>query len=271
MAALGRLISRHPLTWFVVLAYALSWWPWLLYAQQRLDAVIIGFGPFFAAVIVLGFTVGWSGVKALLRQMVQWRVGLRWYLAALGLPIVLSTLAVVLAVLLGAPRPTTEQLATWPNLISTFFILLLVPGLGGTWEEPGWRGYLLPRLDNTRSRLGAALILWVIIVCWHIPLFVTSKIVWGDIPNMLGATIVINWIFYRTGGSVLLIMLLHAMNNTVAGEYFSPMFTGAAADQYGWMRALVWMVAALIVVLADLPFWTTSPAAPAIAPQATSG
>src|SRR5918995_1453556 len=175
------LIRRYPLASFFVLAYALSWWPAILYALDLTPQPIVGFGPFLAALVVLAITQGKTGVLTLLRRMVRWRVGLRWYAVALLLPVAIALAAAVFTVLLGAQAPSAVELGGWRSLFSTFLILLLIPGLGGTWEEPGWRGYALPRLQTGHSALFASLILWVAILVWHLPLMVVGEVPWSDI------------------------------------------------------------------------------------------
>jgi hypothetical protein len=71
-----RLVKRHPLITFFVLAYALSWWPAILYALDLLPQPIVGFGPSLAALVVLALTSGKSGIVGLLRRLVRWRVGI---------------------------------------------------------------------------------------------------------------------------------------------------------------------------------------------------
>jgi hypothetical protein len=194
---------------------------------------------------------------------VEWR----WWLVALGLPILLSGLASYLAVLLGAPAPSAEQLGVWPEILVTFLIMLIVPGLGGAWEEPGWRGYALHRLEAGRSRLWALLPLWAIIVVWHLPLFVSRGIEWADVFNMMGGVVVYNWLYHRSGQSVLLVMVIHAMNNAASGEFFSPMFTGVYSAQQAWLRVLVWGVVAAVVLVANWRWWTEGEHAGAEEPQ----
>jgi hypothetical protein len=133
---LVSLIRRYPLITFFVLAYTLSWWPWILYALDLLPQPIVGFGPFLAAIVVLAITHGKTGVVGLLRRMVRWRVGLRWYAVALLLPVAISLAAAVFNVLLGAQASSSVELGSWMGLFSTFLLLLLVPGIGGAWEEP---------------------------------------------------------------------------------------------------------------------------------------
>ncbi len=234
ISRLPSAIRRRPLLTFVALAYALSWWPWFLFGAAF---PIVGFGPFLAALLVLALTTGTPGVRALLAQMVRWRVGWRWYAAALLLPPGLAALAAALTVLLGAPAPAAAQLAGWPGVLPAFLLMLLVPGIGGAWEEPGWRGYALPRLEAGRPALAADLLLWPIVVAWHLPLFLTGNIVWPDVLAMLGGVLVYNWLYRGTRGSVLLVMVAHAANNAFSGAYLSPLFTGADAERLGLVRA----------------------------------
>jgi uncharacterized protein len=249
MHRLSSVVKRRPLIAFFLLSYAFSWWPWVLYAFDLLPQPIAGFGPFLAAVLVLAVTSGKSGIVRLLRRMVRWRVGLRWYAVALLLPVAITLTAAVFNVLLGARAPSAAELGGWTGLFSTFAILLLVPGLGGAWEEPGWRGYALPRLQARLSALVASLILWVGVAVWHLPLMVVGEVHWSDIVFLLGFVIVFNWVFNNANGSVLILMLMHAANNTFSGSFVGPMFSGADSATQAWLFAALWCAAAIVVVV----------------------
>jgi membrane protease YdiL (CAAX protease family) len=248
MSRLSSVVRRHPLVTFFVLAFALSWLAWPAWASGLYPNPVFSFGPFLAALVVLAITHGKTGVGGLLRRMVRWRVGLRWYAVALLLPPGLAVAATVLNVLLGARGPTSAELGGWTGLLPLFFLILLVPGLGGTWEEPGWRGYALPRLQDGRSALFASLTLGVLWALWHLPLMVVGQVHYSDMVNVIAAAIVFTWVFNNTSGSVFIAMLMHAMNNTVSGSFFSQMFTGADSVRWAWMIALAWCAAAIAVV-----------------------
>jgi membrane protease YdiL (CAAX protease family) len=248
MSRISALVKRHRLTTFFILAYALSWWAWILYALGVFPNPVASFGPFLAAIVVLALTEGKVGLLGLFRRMVRWRVALGWYAVALLLPAVLAASATALNVLLGAQPPSAAQLGAWTAIFSTFAIVLLIPGFGGAWEEPGWRGYALPRLQSGRSALAASLILAALIAGWHLPLMVAGQVHYSDIVLILAAVIVFNWVFNNTGGSVLIIMLMHAANNAVSGSFFSPMFSGADSIRQSWLLALVWAVVAVLVI-----------------------
>lgn len=252
MSQISALLKRHRLVAFFILAYALSWWAWILYALGLFPNPIASFGPFLAAIVVLALTEGKSGLLGLFRRMVRWRVAPGWYLVALLLPTALTAIAAALNILLGA-QPSAAQLGAWPQLLPTFFILLLVPGFGGAWEEPGWRGYALPRLQSRRSALVASLILAVLIAGWHLPLMVEGQVHYSDFVLILAAVIVVNWVFNNAQGSVLIVMLLHAANNTISGSFFSPMFSGADSTRQSWLLVLVWAVVAVLVIAISGP------------------
>ena len=226
MSRLAGGARRRPLITFFVLAYAFSWWPSILYVLDLSPQPVAGFGPFLAALAVLAVTRGRSGIGGLLRRMARWRVEPRWYAAALLIPVGLATIATTLNVLLGARAPSSVEPGGWTGLFSTFAILLLVPGIGGSWEEPGWRGFALPRPQGGRSALLAGLILGVLIAGWHLPLVVAGEVHSPDLASVMGATLVLNWVFNSANGSVLFVMMMHATNNTVSGGFFSPMFSG---------------------------------------------
>src|SRR5215216_3244828 len=244
------LVRRHPLITFFVLAYVLSWWGWILYAFELSPLPIVGFGPFLAALIVLAATSGKSGVGGLLRRMVRWRVSPVWYAVALLVPVTITVFAATLNVFVfGAQGASSAELGGWPNLIPAFFLVLLIPGLGGTWEEPGWRGYALPRLQTGRSALAASLILGVIWAFWHLPLMVVGEVPWSDIVFVIAWTVVFTWLFNNSRGSVLLAMLMHAMNNTISGSFFGPMFSGADSVRQGWFYAALWCAVAVVLIV----------------------
>jgi uncharacterized protein len=252
MSYLGSLIRRYPLSTFFVLAFALSWWSWILYSFDLAPNPIIGFGPFLAALVVLALTEGRSGVGRLLRRMVRWRVGLQWYAVALLLPIVVTLAAAVLNVfVLGAERTSfAAELGGLSSFLTMFFLWLLIPGLAGTWEEPGFRGYALPRLQVGRSALLASLILGVLWALWHLPFVATGEDIWIDaflFPIIWSP--VYAWLFNNASGSVLIVMLFHNMNNSFSSGFVGQMFSGADSVNQAWLRLALWCVVAIVVVV----------------------
>jgi uncharacterized protein len=213
-------IRNHPLVAFFILAYALSWWPWPLYAAGVPGEPFLAFGPLLAAVIVVALTAGRLGLRALVARMVRWRVSWRWYAVALALPLSVDALASVINVALGAPAPSFNLAAPWYTVIVVFAIRLVNPLDGPVGEEPGWRGFALPGLQLTRSPLVATSILALLVTGWHLPLVLGS----GSNPlppfALLGTfavTFWYTWVFNHTNGSVLITIIMHAADGTFFG------------------------------------------------------
>ena len=246
-------VRRHPLIWFAVLAFVLSWWAWPLYFLGLLPVPIASFGPFLAAVAVLAVTEGKSGLVELLRRMGRWRVGAGWYLVALAIPVALSAVAVAMNMAMGAEVGPLIGGIDWLGVLPAFALALLIPGFGGAWEEPGWRGYAVPRLQEGRTALNAALILGVLIAAWHLPLIIVGDVSWTDVIQIMGAVIIFNWMFNNARGSVLIIMVSHAMNNTVWGTLTSKVVAEPDLARQAVLQAVVWCLTALIVVVVTGP------------------
>lgn len=268
MRLMSALIRRHPMATFLILTYALSWWPMLFVDGLN------PFGPMIAALIVTAVVGGAAAVKALLRKQVQWRVKLRWYAVALGLPIALYGAAVALNVLLGAPMPSADQLAEWPSALLVFPLILIIGGPLG--EELGFHGFAQPRLLAVRSALGASLLMAAIRIGFHLPLIVdfdnpTSLAKLPYIPLLVAAAVLYTWLYLHTNGSVLLATLLHG-SIAIGAEYFQPMFSGADSVRLFWLLAALFCAPATAVVIAagpSLTGWSSATRAEPVAARQT--
>ena len=189
-SARRNLLARYPVTCFFVLAYAFSWivWsPWVLgqdgagllptrigqTSQGVLNAAAIFAGPTLAALIVTAAADGKAGVKALLRRVVLWRVRARWYLfALLGVP---AIMLLGFAVYSGT-APDFAALGGPLYLVSYVLTFVVVIFLGGPlFEEIGWRGFALPRMQRRDGPLVAAVTLGVLWAFWHLPEFLVPS------------------------------------------------------------------------------------------------
>jgi uncharacterized protein len=245
---LTALIKGNQLAVFVILAYALSWWPWVWYQYDPVaaDAPILPLGPFLAAFIVLALSGGWKAVKEWFAKIFHWRVGWVWYAVAVLLPLGLTLSAMGINLMMGAQRAAAFQVPDTGSLAVRFVFIFLFIGLG---EEPAWRGFALPRLLQGRTALTAALILGLIHMVWHGPLYgveydSANVVPWGI--TVFCVSIVICWMWLHTGGSLLLPMLLHASNNTVALVW--RMFEGGDQLRLWWIWCALWVTATAAIV-----------------------
>src|SRR5438045_2519719 len=152
---LRDLIGRHQLITFFVLAFVFSWYPWIIAIVRGRTSGPNPLGPLVAALIVTALAEGRAGLRTLLGRLVRARIGLRWYAVIFGLPVVICAAAVALMAAFGNVIALPGA-AAWRELPDRFLFIFLFIGLG---EEPGWRGFALPRLQKNQSPVIASLIL----------------------------------------------------------------------------------------------------------------
>ncbi len=237
--AMRRLILRHPVVAFYVLACA---WTWPLAALIRVSLAfpLLGlFGPAAAAVVVTAITGGRPAVVALLRRVAVWRVPLVWYLVATLLPAGLAALAVAFNRVLGTP--TLFVLGDFSAI--SLVLAVLVVG-----EEIGWRGYAMPALLTRHSPAAASLVVGLLWGLWHLPNFLIA-----DYPHFgrsflyfvaatVGYSLLFGWIYMHTKGSIFLATWFHAAINL-----FSPL--GIPPVRADAIEAVLYDVAAGLVIL----------------------
>jgi uncharacterized protein len=183
------LLARHPLISFFVMAYAFSWLVWSPWVLGQDGAGLLPFkigqatglvlaagilaGPTLSALIMTAATEGRAGVRRLLGRLVLWRVGIQWYLfALLGIPLI-----ILLGTMIYTQElPNLKALGGPSYLLSYLGTYVLVVVLGGPlFEEIGWRGFALPRMEPLQGPLLASVVLGVMWALWHLPEFLVPS------------------------------------------------------------------------------------------------
>ena len=175
-------------------------------APYMLPAALGGFGPIVAAVLAAR-SEGPGAVRALFASL-RPRAGLLgWYIFAL--------LAFPALHVLGeaAYRLTTGAAAgAWlypPVAPQQWLVLLLIPLV----EEPGWRGFAMPRLAERYGWWRASWLVGIGWAAWHAVMFVLQG--FGAATFALGmlmivtGSVVFGWLFDRTRGSLLAAVVAH--------------------------------------------------------------
>ena len=118
---------------------------------------------------------------------------------------------------------------------------------GGVSEEPGWRGFLLPRLQDRFSPLVASLLVWSAWALWHAPLDLAgyagttfSEYFRNRVAILIPLCVIITWVYNRCGRTILSAALFHSAFNV-------------APDFIPSTNLAVWLIfiLALFVILAD--------------------
>jgi membrane protease YdiL (CAAX protease family) len=256
-------VTTHPLTAYLVIAYAFSWACWISLAlgprtaepgvawPSHMPGLI---GPAVAAVIVTACVGGRAGLMELGERLTQWRVGIWW----LAVAAILLAGAMGLAIVHGSAVSTLLDRgdltkyngigADWSPL-ATVGLVFLLNGLG---EEIGWRGFLADHLLRHHSLGKASLLVALAWAPWHAPIFfLVGTFRNFTVPQLLGwliglaaGSLVLTWLYQGSRRSILLVAVWHTAFN----------FTSATPAARGMVAALtstLVMIAALAILVAD--------------------
>jgi membrane protease YdiL (CAAX protease family) len=244
------MMREHPLVSFFLMAYAFSWilsipaifsaWGVLPQPVFAVFFTLKSFGPFLAAYIMTSVIDGREGILRLRQSLKQVRAGWRWYAFILaGIPALLllgiSIMPGALASFQGFPAGFA------PTYLVTFVLIFF--GGGPLGEEPGWRGFALPRLQTRYGALSGTLLLGVLWVFWHLPDYLTVAQRGGpgvNLANLLivnlpiffvmvmALAIIFTWVYNHTRGSLFIAILLHTSINAfglVVALFRAPILT----------------------------------------------
>jgi membrane protease YdiL (CAAX protease family) len=256
------LVKRHPLITFFVLSYALAW---IIESPLVLlqDTITVSQGQIFyllsanvvsvVAIVLTGVVFGRGALRKLLGRLLIWRVNPLWYLVVLLGPVALAGGAVGLNALMGGPAPSLGNTLLGVVIMWAIFIF---PG-SALGEEIGWRGYALPRLQTGRSALSASLILAPIWALWHLPLWLTGApartplLYAAFVVSAFALSVVTTWVYNSTGGSLLMVVMLHASANVPITLTIDSLGNRAVVPVMLYWGLLV--VAAIVVVIVAGP------------------
>jgi membrane protease YdiL (CAAX protease family) len=253
-AGLRPRIAAHPVATQLIALFGIAW-PVLIpvvltgLPVEPFLLVVVVFGQLLPAVVIAAAQGGRAGVKALFGRIFRWRVPIRWYLAAFLL-IPLSCLAV--STIYGLGNWTT--LFTDPNVILTYLTSLTILPIVNLWEETAWTDTVQHNLARRRGPLFAAIITGPLFGLLHLPLRLSHGINKEMIIDLaftmllaIGLRILIGWLYYSTGRSILIAAITHAtFNATNNGD----LLLHAAPDSVILHNLTFFVVAALAVVVA---------------------
>jgi uncharacterized protein len=219
----------YSLITYFSLTFLLAWVLWIAAAAVTAEAALSietralfflpgTFAPAIMAIVLTLRSGGSAAVVALLGRLFRWRVGARWYAFAISYVALVKLVAAIAHRLIAGDWPPFGQAPLYLLLVAAIFSTPFQAG-----EEIGWRGYALPRLSLRIGLAPASLVLGVIWAVWHLPLFFIADTTTSGqsfpiyLLSVTALSVAFAWLYWRTGWSLLLVMLLHGAANNTAG------------------------------------------------------
>jgi membrane protease YdiL (CAAX protease family) len=190
--------------------------------------IVAVWAPTISAVIVSLTFGGLAGLRALTSRALRPASAVWVAIATFGLP------AAILAVGLGerVVAPSGQHFIDLralafgaPTLLLTSIASLAVVTNGGLGEEPGWRGFALPRLLQFMGPLPAAVTLGLVWGVWHLPAFFAQGGFVGQSSNFgmfliatVAMTVFMTWIYLHANGNFLIAGVIPHLVANVIGD-----------------------------------------------------
>jgi uncharacterized protein len=261
---LARRTESTVVALFLAITFLWAWslWGYWVFAMPSgglqvspafiLCALVGGLAPSLAALAVTRYTGPGQISLQLLGPLGRWRMNRASLAVALLLVPSLTVVSVGLQAAFVGP-------VEWPDP-SLLMMALIWPLLAALGEELGWRGVLLPRLEGQFGLVGAAIVVGLVWGLWHLPAdYIALKGYGGwfwltfllNGPVVLTAhSIIIAWLWRRTGGSLFAAVLYHV--SITASAIVAPTvglegLPGVLAAAVG--AGVVWLAAAALLLL----------------------
>jgi membrane protease YdiL (CAAX protease family) len=242
---------------FVISTFTLSWACWFLaphlgstglyfkicnswqgISSNTILTFLGNYTPGIVAIAILYWIGGRREVAKLVERLNPLRAKINCFFLAAILPFGILFASASMNLLTRGTDIPLPVFSTWiPHL------LINLP-FAPLWEELGWRGFLLPRLQATLNSFRASLLVGVIWGPWHAPLQLQ---LYKDSPNIpallgfpvfcifvLGLSVIVTWLYNRSRGFLLPCILFHGVLNMI-----SPYFVEAAIARDG-IRPILW-------------------------------
>jgi membrane protease YdiL (CAAX protease family) len=246
---------RHPLAVFLVLAYgaAAAIFALPLLAANGIgiiDLELPGMAPFIllaafaltgAAFVTTALAEGRAGVRGLRRRVFHFRVRPTWYALAM---LLLPGVALISTIPFAGIAPIVKLIGS-PDLVLGVVILgaLVAFLLVNWWEEVGWTGFVLDRLQRQIGPIGASVVTTWLQALIHVPLvFVAGGVTDGRVPMEqipfylvalfvlpIPVRLMLTWLYNTSGRSLPIVGMTHAGLGVATGTAFIPVIAPGVA------------------------------------------
>lgn len=233
-------IKKYKVLLYIIITFFLSWIIWGVsyyfsigilnrninnkYIFSVAMILIGAFMPSTVSVIITGYFYGNNEVKKLLKRLTKWKINPIFYIFSLFYIPATFFIPLFICNITGNYYKVNLHINFYTIIPNFIFYAVFFGPLG---EELGWRGFILPRLQNKFNPLLSSLILGIVWTCWHIPLFfIPVSAQYGTpfpifVVQTILLSIILTWMNNHTKGSLLFSILFHTSVNFTAAVLFS--------------------------------------------------
>ncbi len=235
---------------FFLFTFFWTWTLWFAEIKFSVKLFLAPFGPTISGLIFTYIDSGESGLKNLLKSLLNYKFEIKWFLVIFLLMPFLTGVSYLVGLLIDKKAPDLSLYQNISYLVGAFFYILF---LGGPLaEEIGWRGFALPRLQKIFGPIKSSVLLGIIWGLWHLPLyFMPNQDIYRNIPFLwflFGATMLsflFTWIYNKTNRNVLAVILFHTTSNYA--QFIFP----SVQTTFGGLISLILNIILVIYIISD--------------------
>lgn len=208
-------VRRWPVVTFAVIVLALTTLVMAAGLAREITPFALVIAIPIAAIVSAWLVGGPAMVRGLFTRITRWRVPARWYVIAIGIPL-LGTLAIDLAAVVVGEASLNDVVG---GLSASVVIVPLVVLLPALFEEFAWRGFgVETMLERGHSLAVAAVSVGILFTAVHLPLYLPGQLyedlpLWPVFLTLMGYAVLLAWIYDGSGRSSLLAGIGHASLN----------------------------------------------------------
>lgn len=192
--------------------------------------MFLQWGPCIAAIIIMGIINGKAGIKSLFIKVSIRKSSLKWGIMGATIPIFCCLVTYILYVLIEHGKIVPIVLT---RSIGIYLVCLLATIFGSYGEEIGWRGFMLPKLNQKYSLFISSLIVGVVWGLWHMRFQLGLPAFGAFILAVIFFSIFFTWICAKTNGNIFVAIVSHTSINICSLIFFEHILADIANIQTG--------------------------------------
>ncbi len=225
------MFKNKTIMWYILGTYFVTWLLWLAaFNVNGVFRIIGSFVPSAMGILFIYKKDGKTGLKMLLNRITKYRV--KWYvylvimfytILSFLIPYVLTGIFQKMAVFQIRKSIAVFDVSN-PLIAVLCFLMIFIAG-GPLGEELGWRGYLLPQLEERFRPEISGVIVGIVWACWHLPMFLfhvegyQMSFLLYLVQTMI-MSLFCTWLYHISGNSLLMVLLFHTMDNFICSIAF---------------------------------------------------
>lgn len=203
-------------------------------------------GPCISAYLTTFITEKKEGVKILWKRVWSFKFDKKWLIPTI---LMMPFIFVFLNLIVGE-RFLSKLLIINPSYLILWSILFYI---AAAFEEVGWRGYALDRLQSKTNALFSSLILGLVWGLWHLPLLIyywlfPIRYLYLYLIFVVLLSIMFTFLYNNTKRNIFIVTLFHAIINVLL-TFFVPIYLTDREVLYYYLNSLLLIMDIILIII----------------------